>query len=159
MRLTDFNNIKLHKTAVVIIVAATMTLGACTIERQAKGFIMDQQFVEGITPGFDNKTSIVNGLGNPSVMGTFDDDTWYYMTEISRRRSFFKPSVTRREIFAIKFDEIGRVEEIQTYTLADAIHVKPRGDKTPTRGKKLGVFEQIFSNIGRFSNAPTGPTQ
>ena len=139
--------------------ALATSLSACTIERQSRGFIIDQSFKTGITPHFDNKTSIRNGLGSPSLKGTFNNDTWYYIAEISRRRSFFKPTTTRREILSIKFDDIGLVEEVKIYTLADAIHVNPRKDKTPTRGKKLGIFEQIFSNIGRFSNAPIGPGQ
>jgi len=52
------------------------------------------------------------------------------------------------------------VATTRTYTMADAGEIKPRKDTTPTRGKKLGLFEQIFSNIGRFSTAPgQGPTQ
>jgi len=148
-----FKGLKGKKFLAASALVLAMSVSACTIERQAKGFVMDQQFKSGITPGFDNKTSIRNGLGNPSMTGTFNADTWYFVTEISRRRSFFKPTTTRREILSITFNEIGLVENVNTYTLADAIRVKPRKDKTPTRGKKLGVFEQIFSNIGRFSNA------
>ena len=148
-----------RKFLVVCAMAAAMALGACTIERQAKGFVIDPDFADAIMPGLDNKTSVAIGLGNPSMVGTFNEDTWYYISEISRRRSFFKPQTTSRNIIAVRFDDFGIVEDIRRYSLADAIRVKPRKDKTPTRGKKLGVFEQIFSNIGRFSNAPGGPTQ
>ena len=148
-----------RKFLVICAMTMAMGVGACTIERQAKGFVIDADFAEAITPGLDNKTSVSNGLGNPSMIGTFNDDTWYYISEISLRRSFFKPQTTSRDIIAVRFDDFGLVEDVTRYSLADAIHVRPRKDKTPTRGKKLGVFEQIFSNIGRFSDAPTGPTQ
>lgn len=115
---------------------------------------MNKTETAAVTPGFDNMSSVANLLGNPSMRGTFTDDVWYYINEHARRRSLFKPSATERTIMAIYFDEAGLVAEIKTITLADAIKVKPRKDKTPTRGRKLGFFEQIFGNVGRFSGTP-----
>jgi len=129
-------------------------LGGCTVDKQIHGYIIDPVETGAVTPGFDNMSSVANLLGNPSMVGTFEDDVWYYINEHARRRSFFKASATERTILAIHFDEVGLVEEIKTYTLADARKIKPRGDTTPTRGKKLGFFEQIFGNVGRFTGTP-----
>jgi len=41
--------------------------------------------------------------------------------------------------------------------IEDTRDINTVGRKTPTRGKQLGFFEQIFSNIGRFSTQ--GPAQ
>jgi outer membrane protein assembly factor BamE (lipoprotein component of BamABCDE complex) len=141
-----------------ILLASTLIIGfaisGCTVDRQIRGYIMDTNETSAVTPGFDNMSSVVNLLGNPSMRGTFTDDVWYYINEHARRRSLFKASATERTIMAIYFDEVGLVAEIKTITLADAIKVKPRHDKTPTRGRKLGFFEQIFGNVGRFSGNP-----
>jgi len=96
-------------------------------------------------------------MGNPSLKGTFDQGVWYYISELTRRRSFFKAHAVERNILAVEFNDDGVVTTTRTYTLADAREVNPRKDKTPTRGKKLGIFEQIFSNIGRFSSADIPP--
>lgn len=141
-----------------ILLATSVLIGlavsGCTVDRQIRGYIMNKTETAAVTPGFDNMSSVANLLGNPSMRGTFTDDVWYYINEHARRRSLFKPSATERTIMAIYFDEAGLVAEIKTITLADAIKVKPRKDKTPTRGRKLGFFEQIFGNVGRFSGTP-----
>ena len=138
--------------------ASTLIIGfavtGCTVDRQIRGYIMDKKETAAVTPGFDNMSSVANLLGNPSMRGTFSEDVWYYINEHARRRSFFKASATERTIMAIHFDENGLVEEIKTITLADARKINPRNDKTPTRGRKLGFFEQIFGNVGRFSGNP-----
>ena len=145
-----------HRKKLLFSAAILLGLGVagCTIERQPRGFVFDKDISEGILAGLDNKTSVQEDMGNPSLVGTFDVNVWYYISELTRRRSFFKPQAIRRNILAVHFDQDGVVAETRRYTLADARQIKPRKDKTPTRGKKLGLFEQIFSNIGRFSTLP-----
>ncbi len=130
------------------------SLAGCTVDRQIRGYVIDKEETAGVVPGLDNMSSVARLLGNPSIKGTFSNDVWYYINEQAIRRSLFKTHAVQRTILAVHFDDIGLVDEIKTYTLADARKIKPRGDKTPTRGKKLGFFEQIFGNIGRFSGTP-----
>jgi len=139
--------------------AIILGLGAagCTIERQPRGYVFDNEVSNAILPGLDNMTSVQASMGNPSLKGTFDQGVWYYISELTRRRSFFKAHAVERNILAVEFNDDGVVTTTRTYTLADAREVNPRKDKTPTRGKKLGIFEQIFSNIGRFSSADIPP--
>ena len=145
-----------HRKNLLFGAAILLGLGVagCTIERQPRGYVFDSDISEGILAGLDNKTSVQDNMGNPSLVGTFDDDVWYYIYELTRRRSFFKAQAIQRNILAVHFDEDGVVADTHSYTLADAREINPRKDKTPTRGKKLGLFEQIFSNIGRFSTTP-----
>ncbi len=133
--------------AVVLSVAVT----GCTIERQPRGFFIDEPIAQGILPGLDNKTSVQHTMGTPSMYGTFDPNVWFYIYELTRRRSLSRPKATERTILAVQFDGDGVVEDIRRYSLADTVKIKPRKDITPTRGKKLSFFEQIFSNVGRFS--------
>ncbi|HXV74204.1 MAG TPA: outer membrane protein assembly factor BamE [Sphingomonadales bacterium] len=140
--------------AVAGLTALALLASACTIEKQPRGFYLDEKKVEAITPGFDSQGSVQVMMGNPSITSTFDKTTWYYISEMARRKSLSKPKAISRNIVAVHFAADGVVESVDRYTLADGRKIKPRKDTTPTRGKKLGVFEQIFSNIGRFSNTP-----
>ena len=90
------------------------------------------------------------------MYGTFDPNVWYYISEVTRRRSLSKETATERTILTVQFDGDGVVEDIRRYSLADAVKIKPRKEITPTRGKTLGFFEQIFSNIGRFAGDAGG---
>lgn len=149
--------------ALSLTLAAGIALSACTIESYPRGFYIDEEYAEGITPGFDSQGSVQLLLGRPTITNTFDQSSWYYISEVARRRSFSKAKAVERNILAVHFDAQGMVTEIQRYTLADGRDVDFRKDTTPTRGKKLGLFEQLFGNIGRFSNLPgqqgPGPQQ
>lgn len=132
-------------------VALLATLGACTTERQLRGYIEDKELTEAVQPGLDNRNSVRGMLGNPSVAGTFDSDIWYYVSSRNSRRAFFHEKPRELSILAVYFGERGVVSEVKRYSLADVKKIDPVNDKTPTRGKQLGFFEQIFGNIGRFA--------
>lgn len=135
-------------------------LGACTTEQTIRGFIVDEVVLESIVVGLDNRNSIRENMGNPSVASTFDQSRWYYISSSTRKRSFLDERARSQLVVAITFDRNGIVNEVQRYTLADAKRVEPVEETTPTRGKTLGFWQQIFGNIGRFAGqgAPTGPT-
>lgn len=147
-----------RKGVPLLALALALSATACTTERQTRGYLPDKEVTDAILPGIDNRNSVRGLLGNPSVEATFGNDVWYYISSFNVRRSFFREKSASRDIMAIHFGERGIVSKIKRYTLADARDIDPVGDKTPTRGKQLGFFEQIFGNIGRFAGAP-GPGQ
>lgn len=140
-----------------VLLAAALSVSACATQRNVRGYIVDEEVMSSIQPGVDNRTSVTRMLGTPSVASTFDPNTWYYVSTQTSKFAFFREKPTNRKILQIRFADGGEVEEVQEYSLADARDINPRNAKTPTRGKKLGFFEQIFGNIGRFSGVPGGP--
>lgn len=147
-----------RRTAPLLALVLALSAAGCTTERQVRGYLPDQEVTDAITPGIDNRNSVRGLLGNPSVEATFGDGVWYYISSFNVRRSFFLEKSQSRKIMAVHFGERGIVSDIKRYTLADARDINPVNDKTPTRGKQLGFFEQIFGNIGRFAGAsPGGP--
>jgi hypothetical protein len=60
-------------------------------------------------------------------------------------------------IFSVSFNDRGDVTRTEQLGIDTTYKVSMVDEKTPTRGKELGFFEQIFSNIGRFSSE--GPVQ
>ncbi len=136
--------------------AAGLLAVGCTTSEQIRGFFVDEELFGAVTPGIDNVNSVRRMLGNPSSAGTFDASIWYYVSTYTKKRSFFHEKATAHDVFAVHFDESGVVDEVTRYSLADTREISPRNDKTPTRGRKLGFFEQIFGNIGRFASGPPG---
>ena len=141
----------------VLGVALAATTAACSTREVVRGYIVDEEIVGAIQPGVDNRQSVIGTLGTPTVESTFMGDTWYYVSSRTKQRAFFRERAIAQLILEIQFDDGGTVADIKRYTLADAHNINPRNDTTPTRGKELGFFEQIFGNIGRFSGAPAGP--
>lgn len=139
------------------LVAVSMT--ACSPTTNVRGFVPDERLVGAIRPGVDNRSSVRAVLGTPSVPGVFGDDRWYYVSRTTEQLAFFDPEVLDQQVVAISFDDAGNVAAVDRIGLDAARNINPVGDTTPTRGRELGFWEQIFGNIGRFSGggAPAGP--
>jgi len=98
--------------------------------------------------GVDTRETITQRYGSPSSTAVFDQTTWYYISAVQERNGLFRPKVVDRNVLAIKFAADGTVSETHRYGMRDGRVIAYNGDVTPTRGRELGVLEQIFGNIG-----------
>jgi outer membrane protein assembly factor BamE (lipoprotein component of BamABCDE complex) len=140
----------LIKPAVLLL---CITLAACAPTLVMQGYVPDDETLAGVEQGVDTKNAVVTKLGSPSTIATFDDDTWIYVNKRSEVFAFFEPTVLSQNVVAINFDPEGRVEEIRRFTLEDGRLIDPITRKTPTQGRELGLLEQLFGNVGRFSTS------
>jgi outer membrane protein assembly factor BamE (lipoprotein component of BamABCDE complex) len=140
----------LIKPAVLLL---CITLAACAPTLVMQGYVPDEETLAGVEQGVDTKNAVVTKLGSPSTIATFDDDTWIYVNKRSEVFAFFEPTVLSQSVVAINFDPEGRVEEIRRFTLEDGRLIDPITRKTPTQGRELGLLEQLFGNVGRFSTS------
>jgi outer membrane protein assembly factor BamE (lipoprotein component of BamABCDE complex) len=140
----------LIKPAVLLL---CITLAACAPTLVMQGYVPDEETLAGVEQGVDTKNAVVTKLGSPSTIATFDDDTWIYVNKRSEVFAFFEPTVLSQNVVAINFDPEGRVEEIRRFTLEDGRLIDPITRKTPTQGRELGLLEQLFGNVGRFSTS------
>ncbi len=130
---------------------------ACTPIKNVRGYVPEPNLVQAVRAGVDNKSSVQAMLGSPSVVSTFEDNNWYYISKRTEKVAFFDDRITEQSIMAVHFDDKGYVTAINNLGLEDAKQINTVGKKTPTRGRELGFFEQIFGNIGRFNNAGAAP--
>ena len=136
-------------TRIVLIALCLLSLQACVSVRSSHGYVLEaDQTALTAKPGFDTKDSILAKYGEPSMIGTFNRNAWYYLYATDQTRAFFKPKSTSRNVVAIHFDDTGSVSEYQTYDLEDGedIHLVQR--ETPTRGRELNFWEQLLGNVG-----------
>jgi len=136
-------------------VACVLSASACAPITSYQGFQAVEANPKDIKVGEDTKASVTERLGSPSVVATFDPNTWFYMTQVSDQVAFRKPIVRRRDIVAVKFaKEDQKVEAVNTYSLKDGRIISINGARTPTRGRELSVLEQILGNVGRSTLSP-----
>lgn len=139
--------------ATVAMAVGALALGGCDPIVDVRGHVPQPGVVEKLEVGSQSRDDVLRLMGSPSAVASFNDDTWYYVTQRQEAMAFFEPKVAEQKVIAIRFDDNGRVKEIKNYTLKDAKVVDMVDRKTPTAGKELTVLEQIFGNVGRF-NAP-----
>lgn len=135
--------------------AAAAGLSACAPITSYSGFQAIESDPKDVKVGTDTKSTVRSRLGSPSVTGTFDPDTWFYMNQMKSRVAFKRPQVIARNIVAIKFNKDSEaVESVNSLTLKDGKVIAFNGRETPTRGRELTILEQILGNVGRGSLLP-----
>src|SRR5919202_1231661 len=84
-----------------------VALGACTPLRSHQGYIVDADLVNSIRPGVDNRQSVLQTLGNPTVGSQFNGGDWYYLSRDSRNLAFNKPKASDQLTVQISFEGAG----------------------------------------------------
>ena len=139
--------VSLRQVAVLL----SLALAACAPTVVVHGYVPDETLLASVQSGTDSKDTIIEKRGSPSSIATFDDNTWIYFSKRSETFAFFEPEVVDQKVVAINFTDDGTVEEVKRFTLEDGRLIDPVTRTTPTHGRELGLLEQLFGNIGRFT--------
>jgi outer membrane protein assembly factor BamE (lipoprotein component of BamABCDE complex) len=131
----------------------TLQLGACTANVAAHGHRLDGAALAQVEPGRSSQRDVAQLLGSPSSLATFDDRTWYYVSQRTERHSFYHTTVVSQDVVAIEFDEQGTVSRVDRHDLNGAREIDLVDRETPTSGNEMSVLEQFLGNIGRFNPA------
>lgn len=136
-------------TRFLLLALGVLSLQACVSVRSSHGYVLEADQTElKAEVGFDTKDSILAKYGEPSIIGVFDRDAWYYMHSTDQTRAFFKPKTKTRQVIAIHFDDAGSVEDFKQYDLDDGEDLRLVQRETPTRGRELNFWEQLLGNVG-----------
>lgn len=134
----------------VLLLSSVLLLGACSNEIKVHGNIPDPEVLANIHPGVDNRSDVLNKLGSPSTLSTFQDNIWYYIgSRAEQGPSIFPAEEIERSVFAVSFTPAGIVQETKLYTLEDAQEVDLVDRETPTEGRELTFIEQMLGNLWR----------
>jgi outer membrane protein assembly factor BamE (lipoprotein component of BamABCDE complex) len=153
--------------------ASLAVLGACTATRDFHGFVPDQALATDVKPAVDTRSTVLARLGTPSTTSIFDqggdagpggqaryvagkEKLWVYMSSTRELLTFYYPKVVQREIVAIQFDDDDVVSDVLVYDVDDGRVLDYNSRVTPTRGRELGILEQLFGTLGSLQNQIPG---
>lgn len=131
-----------------------LSLAACEPTVNLHGARYTESNVARIEPGVSTRDDVVRLLGTPSALATFDDRTWYYVSQRTEQLTFYQTELTGQEVLAIRFAPDGTVERIERADLAAATPVDPITKTTPTYGTEQSLIADLLGNIGKFNPAP-----
>jgi outer membrane protein assembly factor BamE (lipoprotein component of BamABCDE complex) len=144
--------------------AALLLLSGCALFEappERRGHLVDAEQLAQLTPGVSTRADVMAALGTPSATGTFDDDSWFYISSTMRSRPARRAAVEEQRIVAIGFDRRGVMREVRELGLQEARAVDPVTRTTPSPGTERTFLQGLFGNIGRFgpggAQGPTGP--
>lgn len=133
--------------AALILLAAT----GCDPKSATRGSIPTEDQISLVVPGVHGREDVRSAMGSPSVISTFDENTWYYIGRRTEQYAFFKRKTIEQQILIVRYGDDGRVDTISRLDESDGREIDLVKRETPSAGRKLGLFEQLFGNIGRFS--------
>ena len=137
-----------RRTVLGCALAAALLAGCAPIVHQ-QGHVSDPEALAQIKPGVQTRAEVARLLGTPSAVGTFEDRHWYYISRRTETEAFNAPELVDQSIIVIAFDESGVVAEVTSVSTEEARAIDPVGEESPTRGRELGLLEQLLGNIGR----------
>jgi len=131
----------------------------CTRIRGHQGYVADDNLIQSIQPGVDNRDSVTGTLGRPSFVGQFDQRDWYYVSRETAQLAFRMPRPSAQTVLHVRFDEAGNVESVRRTGLELVSNITPTSEETPTLGSERSLLQELFGNIGavgqRGQSAPT----
>jgi outer membrane protein assembly factor BamE (lipoprotein component of BamABCDE complex) len=140
------------RSAALAGLAFPLLIAGCTPIIANRGNLLDEDRIAQVKTGSSSKNDVFEALGSPSIVSTFDDNTWYYVGQRTEREAFFKPEVTDRKVIAVAFDDTDHVQSIDRVGLDQAVEVDPIQETTPAVGREITFMEQLIGNIGRPSS-------
>ena len=152
-RLADQRRLSPFAAFLAIGLAAMGALSACSPSVATHGHSLDQEQLAKVREGQTSRQEVLQLMGSPSALSTFDDDAWYYVTQRTEKLSFYQEDVVEQEVVTISFDDRDRVASVERHGLDQVASIDPVNRVTPTAGASPSIFEQLISNIGRFGDA------
>jgi outer membrane protein assembly factor BamE (lipoprotein component of BamABCDE complex) len=140
---------------------ALALLGACTppafigFPPQVRGNMVDESMLSQLVIGTSARKDVAALLGSPTAHATFDDNTWLYISEVTRPQIAGTQGVQAQGVLVLTFDQAGVLRDITHRTQADAVPVEVVSRTTPSPGRELSFFQQLIGNVGKFSPAAT----
>ncbi|WP_404335605.1 outer membrane protein assembly factor BamE [Sphingomonas sp. MMS12-HWE2-04] len=138
------------------LLAAALGASACTPVRTHQGYVVDKELVDAIQPGIDNRQSVLQTLGRPTLTSQFNEGEWYYVSRDASNLAFQDPKVKEQLTLRVRFDTAGNVVAVDKMDASLIADVNTYGKTTPTLGRKRGFFEDLFGNIGTVGAPGTG---
>lgn len=146
--------LRLSAAAAVAVAAAT---SACAPVQTYNGFRPDRNNTEIADPqvGVDTRDTVMQRFGSPSTTAVFDATSWYYVSSVQERMAFYDPRITERRVMVVRFDG-DTVSAVEKFGMERGRLIAYDDHETPTRGRELGVLEQLLGNVGA---APITPDE
>jgi outer membrane protein assembly factor BamE (lipoprotein component of BamABCDE complex) len=112
-----------------------------------QGYVADPRALE-LVPVGSSREQVLLALGSPSTTATFDNEVFYYISQLRVRPvAFMNPKLVDQRVLAVYFGEDGRVANIANYGLQDGKVFDFISRTTPTGGKDQTFIGQILSGL------------
>jgi outer membrane protein assembly factor BamE (lipoprotein component of BamABCDE complex) len=144
-----------------LLLLACLLLGGCGFfeaKPQIRGNRVDPDQLKELVPGTSTRSDVTALIGSPTARATFDDNTWLYISEVTRPQIARTQKVLGQGVVVMSFNEQGVLQDIKTMNEDDSVPVSVVARSTPSPGTEASFLQQLFGNIGRFNASSSTPS-
>jgi outer membrane protein assembly factor BamE (lipoprotein component of BamABCDE complex) len=144
-----------------LLLLACLLLGGCSFfqaESQLRGNRVDADQLKELVHGTSTRADVTALIGSPTARATFDDNTWLYITEVTRPRIARVQGVLSQNVVVLTFNDQGVLQGVKKLNQEDSLPVSVVARATPSPGTEASFLQQLFGNIGRFNAIAQTPT-
>jgi outer membrane protein assembly factor BamE (lipoprotein component of BamABCDE complex) len=154
---------KRYSTAVLpsVVLVACLVLGGCSFfeaKSQLRGNRVDADQLKELVPGTTTRADVTALIGSPTARATFDDNTWLYVSEVTRPRIARTEGVLSQKVLVLSFNDQGVLQDLKQVNQDEAVPVSIVARSTQTPGPEASFLQQLLGNIGRFNAVGQNPT-
>jgi outer membrane protein assembly factor BamE (lipoprotein component of BamABCDE complex) len=121
---------------------------------QVRGNKVDADQLQELVPGTSTKADVTAVIGSPTARATFDDNTWLYISELTRQRIGRTLGELNQNVVVLNFDDKGVLTTVRKVDKEAALPVSMVARTTPSPGTEASFMQQLLGNIGRFNPVP-----
>jgi outer membrane protein assembly factor BamE (lipoprotein component of BamABCDE complex) len=125
---------------------------------QLRGNKVDAEQLKELVPGTSTRADVTALIGSPTARATFDDNTWLYVSEVTKPRIARTQGVLSQNVLVLNFNDQGVLQTVQHLNQEDSVPVTVVARTTPSPGTEASFLQQLFGNIGRFNPVAQTPT-
>ncbi|HEX3404153.1 MAG TPA: outer membrane protein assembly factor BamE [Acetobacteraceae bacterium] len=144
-----------------MLLVACLLLGGCSFfqaHEQLRGNRVDAEQLKELVPGTSTRADVTALIGSPTARATFDDNTWLYISEVTRPRIGRVQGVLSQDVVVLSFNDQGVLQDVKKLDQDDSVPITVVARSTPSPGTEATVLQQLFGNIGRFNALGASPT-
>ena len=138
----------------IVALLAGLLLGACSFfeaQSQLRGNRVEADQLKELVPGTSTRADVTALIGSPTAKATFDDNTWLYVSQVTRPRIAQTLGVLSQDVVVLSFNDQGVLQGVKHLGQEDAVSVPIVSRTTPSPGTEASFLQQLFGNIGRFN--------
>ena len=152
---------RLPRSLPVLLILLALPLAGCSFfaaKSQVRGNPVDGDELKELVVGTSTKTDAQSLLGSPTARATFDDNTWLYISEVTRPLIARTQGIEKQNVTVLRFDQGGVLRDVRRLDQKNALPVQMVTRTTPSPGTEASFMQMLLGNVGKFSPTPSGST-
>src|ERR1700722_8307523 len=129
----------------LMLLLGCMLVGGCSVfeaQSQLRGNHVDADQLKERVPGTSTRNDVTALIGSPTARATFDDNTWIYISEVTRPRIARVQGILNQNVTVLSFNDQGVLQDVKQLNKDDAIPVSVVARTTPSPGTEAAFLHQ-----------------